>query len=163
VLVKAVAAQQLRGGVEGLAVIFLFRHYLELALKGIIVSGRWITADGSNADPETVESVKNIHDLKTLWQWVLKDAKPKMESGHWDNYDTEFVENCIAEFGEADKKGFAFRYSGQGSEFYVFDFDWLSLCMEHIRQVLGGIDTYLVERHSQNWEWENYLQSEAGF
>lgn len=78
--------------VEGVAAIFLFRHYLELALKRIIVRGRCLIQTDKNAAWEDAKNVANIHDLPALWQMVLKDARPKLRPEHWDNYDTAFVE-----------------------------------------------------------------------
>jgi hypothetical protein len=158
-LVQGVAKGELRDDIEGLAAIFLFRHYLELILKSIILNGRWLVRVDENAR-EGVQEVKRIHELQKLWEWVIKDAKPKLNPGDWENYDTEFVEKCIAEFDEVDKKGFAFRYAGRGGEFCLFDFHALANEMEHIQQILDGINVYLVEAHAQNAEWEAYLESE---
>lgn len=160
-LVQLVVSHQVREDIEGLAAIFLFRHYLELILKNIIVNGRWLVRVDENAK-EGVQEVKRIHELTTLWNWVLRDAKPKMSDGDWENYDTEFVEKCIAEFDEVDKKGFAFRYAGQGAEFCLFDFRVLAQVMEHIYQVLDGINEYLLEAHHQNAQWDEYLETQFG-
>jgi len=111
-LAKGVARRQLFEDIEGPAAMFLFRHYLELILKSIVLNGRFLDPPDANAHPEKIEKVKNIHDLGKLWEWVIRDAKPKMDQDHWNNYDTNFVATCIAEFDSVDKKGFAFRYSG---------------------------------------------------
>ena len=65
-------------------------------------------------------------------------------------------------FDAVHQKGFAFRYSGLGGEFCLFDFPTLLRQMEHIQQVLGGIETYLIETYAQNKEYEAYLESEFG-
>ncbi len=161
-LVKAVVERDANEDIEGVAAVFLFRHYLELVLKGIILHGRWIKPTGENASREEVQKVKNIHELTVLWQWVLEDAQPKIAPEDWKSYDTEFVEQCIADFDAVHQKGFAFRYSGLGGEFCLFDFPTLLRQMEHIRQVLGGIETYLVETYAQNQEYDEYLESEFG-
>jgi hypothetical protein len=160
-LVQGVAARQLYDDVEGLAAIFLFRHYLELRLKSIVLHGRWLVRLDENTR-EGVEQVKHIHGLRDLWELVLKDARPKLGHGDWDKYDTEFVVKCIEEFDTVDKKGFAFRYSGQGGEYCRFDFRTLARSMEHVHQVLDGINTYLAEAHAQNAEYEAILESEFG-
>jgi len=161
-LVKAVVGREANEDIEGVAAVFLFRHYLELVLKGIVLHGRWIKPSGENAARDEVQKVKNIHELTVLWKWALEDAKPKIDPEHWENYDTEFVEHCIAEFDAVHQKGFAFRYSGLGGEFCLFDFPTLLRQMEHIQQVLGGIETYLIETYAQNKEYEAYLESEFG-
>jgi len=160
-LVTGVVNGELRDDIEGLAAVFLCRHYLELILKTIVLNSRWLVRVDQNTREE-VQEVKRIHSLRELWRGVLKDAKPKLADGHWQNYDTAFVEACIVEFDVVDKKGFAFRYAGQGGEFCLFDFRGLLRSMEHIQQVLGGINTYLVEAYSQNAAYEEILESEFG-
>jgi hypothetical protein len=159
-LVEGVAEHRLNEDVEGIAAAFLFRHYLELALKNIILAGRFLTKDGQNAPRENAEPAWG-HKLSELWKLVLRDAKPKMESD-WGGYDTEFAENCIAEFDAIDPKGMAFRYTGEGAESLRVHFGWLHAIMEHVHQVLEAIRVYLVEMHGQNADYESYLQSEYG-
>jgi len=45
-LVKAVVGRKANEDIEGVAAVFLFRHYLELVLKGIVLQGRWIKPTG---------------------------------------------------------------------------------------------------------------------
>jgi len=142
--------------------IYLFRHYLELALKHIIVAGRWLTKEGENAPREDVAEVERIHVLRELWQLVLRDAKPKIPEEDWKNYDISFIERCIAEFDAVDPKGFAFRYAGHGVERLRVHFVWLSAIMQHVYEVLEGIHTYLSEMFHENVEYDAYLQAEYG-
>lgn len=144
--------------VEGIAAIFLFRHYLELSLKGIVGSGRWLVGPDVNATPDQVKAVGREHRLSILWEWVLRDAKPKLKQ-YWIGYDVAFVERCIAEFDQADQKSFAWRYPGQGSEKYSYDFSRLRLAIRHVRHVLEGIRCCLIEMYGQNADWENELRS----
>src|SRR5258708_6014836 len=76
-LVAALAAGTLKEDVEGTAAIFLFRHYLELMLKRIVLAGRLLISENENAIKDEVKKVANIHDLGKIWEWVLSDAKPK--------------------------------------------------------------------------------------
>lgn len=145
--------------IEGVPAVFLFRHYLELALKRVIIRGRFLIQSNKNAARDEVKEVANIHDLAQLWKMVLADAKPKIDSDTWGSYDIPFVEKCIAEFDERDRKGFAFRYPRQGGEHYDFDFVWFRKAMEHIYQILGNMTTYLIEQHGQNEEWEDIQNS----
>jgi hypothetical protein len=161
-LIEGVAGNVLREDIEGVAAVYLFRHYLELALKEIVFRGRYLKTGDELADPEEVKKVANIHDLEVLWKWVLEDAKPKILDKHWDNYDIAFVEDCVREFDAVDKKGFAFRYARHGSERCYFDFGMMLLCMDHIRQVLDGIIAYLVETYHEIGEWLAYLESQYG-
>jgi len=162
ILIEAAAKGEVNQDVEGIAAIFLFRHYLELALKHIIVAGRWLTKEGQNAPGEEVAEVERIHVLGELWGLVLRDAKPKIREEDWKNYDTGFVERCIVEFDTVDPKGFAFRYAGQGVERLRVHFEWLGAIMEHVYQVLEGIHTYLNQMYHENVEYDAYLQAEYG-
>jgi hypothetical protein len=149
--------------IEGIAAVFLFRHYLELALKRIIVRGRCLIRPDANAAWEDVKEVANVHSLAALWKLVLTDAKPKIDPAAWESYDIPFVENCIAEFDNRDEKGFAFRYPRQGGERYEYDFGYFREAMEHVYQVLENMTTYLIESHAENSEWQTILREEAGF
>ena len=160
-LVEGVVNGNLREDIEGRATLFLFRHYLELTLKEIIVAGRYLTADGRLADEE-VKQIKSGHSLGTLWKSVLANAKPKMpKDAPWETYDCEFAEKCINEFDAADTKGFAFRYEGEGGERAHIDFEQLLVSMDHVRQVLEGVLTVLVGMRGEIVDWLNELRSEA--
>lgn len=149
--------------VEGLAAVFLFRHYLELALKRVVVRGRCLIRHDKNAAWDDVKQVASIHNLDRLWKMVLAEVKPKIEERIWNSYDIAFVESCIAEFHQRDEKGFTFRYPRQGGERYDYDFGWLRSGMEHVYQVLENMTTCLIAMHAENHEWEAILRNEAGF
>jgi len=141
-LVEGVVNRSLLEDVEGRAALFLFRHYLELALKKIIVAGCCLTKEGG-LTKEEVKPIKKGHDLILLWEQALVDAKPKMpKAAPWETYDWKFAEKCIKEFGAADVKGFAFRYHGEGGERAHVDFEQLLAAMEHIYQVLEATFTF---------------------
>jgi len=146
--------------IEGIAAVFLFRHYLELALKRIIVRGRHLIKRDKNAAWNDVEEVKKVHGLADLWKLALADAKPKIDPKVWDSYDIPFVEKCVAEFDERDKRGFAFRYPRQGGERFDYDFAYFRLAMEHVYQVLENITTF-IEQHGENEDWEEIQNSLA--
>lgn len=137
----------------------MFRHYLELALKKIIMRGRFLVNHDKNAAWEDVKEVRRKHELADLWQLVLAESQPKIDAGTWKSYDISFVEKCIAEFHGRDEKSFAFRYPRQGSERYEYDFAYFRLAMEHVYQVLENITTYLIELHRENDEWEEIQNS----
>ena len=162
-LVEGVVEGPLREDIEGRAALFLFRHYLELNLKEIIVAGRYLTTDGTLSEDE-VKQIKSGHKLGDLWKAVLEDAKPKMpKDAPWENYDCEFAENCIMEFDAADARGFAFRYRGEGGERAHVDFQRLLVAMDHVYQVLEGILAVLIETHGEIVDWLHELRNEAGW
>jgi hypothetical protein len=158
ILIDKLADDTIDSDVEGLAAMLLFRHYVELALKTIIVRGRRLVDRQTNIVGD-VQNVANIHDLDVLWKLVLKDAKPKIEDSVWNNYDIPFVEQCILEFHARDQKGFALRYPKQGGERYEFDFVWFRKTMEHVNHVLGDITAYLIGQYGENQEWEDIQNS----
>jgi len=161
VIVDGVVEGKLFEDIHGVAGIFAFRHFLELSLKGIVGSGRWLVEPHVNATPIDFKAVQNEHNLRVLWNWVLRDARPKLESQYWENFDTPFVEKCIAEFDNADAKSFAWRYPRQGSERYRYDFAAIRHAMRHVRLVLDGIKNILNEMYAANAEWEAELRSMA--
>jgi hypothetical protein len=137
-LVEGVVQGRLREDIEGCAALFLFRHYLELILKEIIIAGRYLATDGGLTQ-EDVKQITTGHNLGDLWQKVLEDAKPKMpKDAPWENYNCAFAEACVKEFDAADAKGFAFRYKGQGGESAHVDFQRLLVAMDHVYEVLDG-------------------------
>jgi len=159
-LVTALAKGQLNEDIEGTAAIFLFRHYLELMLKRIVLAGRLLISENQIAIKDEVKKVANIHELAVIWKWVLEDAKPKLVQ--WRDYDVDSVEQCVMEFDRFDKKGFAFRYDREGAERCHFDFGALAHQMDHFRQVLAGIWTCLYEMRAQIVDYEAELQAEFG-
>jgi hypothetical protein len=161
-LIEGVVKGPLYQDVEGVAGVFLFRHFLELALKEIVLWGRMLEAEDRNAVWEEVKKVANVHSLATLWKWVLEDARPKMPVEVWESFDVPFVEKMIAEFDAVDPKGFAFRYHGQGGEHCGFSYQVFFEEMEHARQVLEAISGYLRETHGRNADWEDIMRNEAG-
>jgi hypothetical protein len=150
-LIQGVAKRELYENFEGLAALFLTRHYLELALKGLLEAGRDLTVGGRfNSDTEI--PTERIHPLQKLWKLVLKDAKPKFGRGQWKSYDVEYVEQCLAEFDRVDPRGFAFRYYGEGSEKMQADFVRLEKCLRHVRSVLESMRVSLCIAWNANEE-----------
>jgi hypothetical protein len=158
-LVAGLAVGKYREDIEGVAAIYLFRHYLELSLKRIILQGRWLESSDKNARPEDVKELEREHSLRKLWEMVEDDAMPKFAAGDWKNFDIQFAKKCVYEFHKRDPRGVAFRYKGCGAENYLVSFQQLSASMDHVHQVLDGIDTWLVETYGQNEEWQEILNS----
>lgn len=89
-------------GVDSLAypIVFLYRHYLELSLKQILLTGRTLL----HQTPDFEE----IHGLDKLWspcRQILKQIWPKESCSTWDN-----VGRLIHEFAKHDPAGMNFRY-----------------------------------------------------
>ncbi|MGA2372853.1 MAG: hypothetical protein ACLPPV_13075 [Candidatus Korobacteraceae bacterium] len=162
-IVEGVVNGALSEDVEGRAALFLFRHYLEVTLKEIVVAGRYLTRDGNLTEDE-VKEIKTGHKLGDLWKHVLEEARPKMpRDTPWETYDVDFTEKCILEFDEADANGFAFRYRNQGGERAHIDFEQFLVSMEHVSQVLEGILTVLIETRGQIIDYLHGLRLEVGW
>jgi hypothetical protein len=151
-LIEGVVKGPFLEDVHGVFGIFLFRHYLELELKRLILWGRMLETSDKNAVRQDVKEAWG-HDLVALWKSVLKDTKPKIRAQAWDALDTNFVEKCVEEFDAVDKKSVAFRYPGFEAERCRFDFDLLLRQMEHIKQVLDRVLLYLRQAHGSNEDW----------
>jgi hypothetical protein len=171
-VIEGVLKRDLNRNVHGVAGVFLFRHYLEIALKFIIMHARWLADHGRIAGAEEIKDVAKTHRLKTLWEMAVKDCKGKIHEETWNEWDVEFVEEMILEFDAVDSSGFRFRYHGEkfGSHDPLRDimrmnelrirYDVLLAQMDHVRSVLGTIDTYLYETHGQIAEWEAEMRVE---
>lgn len=82
------------------AIIFLYRHYLELRLKELIL------AYGGN-----LSVISNEHSLLNLWKELRKQNDVQTEDLDPETLkDIETAEKIITQFDEIDKKSQAFRY-----------------------------------------------------
>jgi hypothetical protein len=156
-LIQALARGKLSEDLEGIAAVFLFRHYLELSLKRIIIEGRWLKSADKNAPRGEVDALKPEHRLRVLWEMMVTDAKPKINT--WKRFDIDFVKKCVDEFDSADMQGVSFRYDGAGAEHYLVSFLQLAENMVHVHQVFEGIISHLVETYGLDAEWEQYVNS----
>ena len=169
-LIHGVVQGGLMPGVEGVAGVFLFRHYMELALKYIVFHSRWLKSEKKNAEWDEVKNLHRNHSLIAWWNLVKGGRKGKLPGAEWARLDTKFVEECVKNFEAADPApGWRFRYptrvigvARRGepiiNELYV-DFPAMLHQMDHVYEVLNAIDVYLVETHGENEEWEAEMNS----
>lgn len=168
-IAEGVISGSLYEGIEGLAALFLFRHYLELQLKFIIFHARWMKDWNNNAEDEEVQPVGKGHPLTPLWETLQSECKARIPSEIWNSFDLEFVDNCVKEFDKLDPRSEAFRYPTSDKirvqtgaphrEPLRISFQELLLTMEHVRSVLDWIDMYLIERYHENKEWKSIQDS----
>ena len=168
--IKGVVEGQFRPAIEGIAGVFLFRHYLELALKYLILHARKLEGAGTIAAPEEREDVRNIHNLASLWDTAMRELNGKIPDGTLKEYDVEFARKMIMEFHEIDRKGVRFRYHGDKfganmsgepmttNSLYI-DYGRLLGQMDHAREVLSALDTYVYELHGELVDWEAEMSS----
>ena len=84
-------------------ILYLYRHYLELALKGIIRDGESLL-EVQNKPPAG-------HGLDKLW---VRAAQVLRDSSRIDGLgqpDLSIIDNCIRQFATVDPTGESFRYA----------------------------------------------------
>lgn len=100
------------------------------------------------------------------------ELQGKIREETWNQWDVEFVEKMILEFDAVDLSGFRFRYHGEtfGTHDPLRDvlrvnelhirYNVLFGQMDHVRRVLGLIDTYFYETHGMIAEWEAEMRAD---
>src|SRR6266849_5706117 len=73
-LIRGVSRKELDENTEGVAALFMVRHYLELSLKGVLEAGRSLT-EGGRYNDDAPKPIERIHPLQKLWKLVLRDVK----------------------------------------------------------------------------------------
>jgi hypothetical protein len=175
-LIEGVARGEYHSALEGVAGLYLFRHYIELALKYIIFHSRWLKDSHTNAADEEIGDIEKTHSLKVLWSIAERECRRIVSKVEWRALDIGFVSSCIDEFNKVDPTGERFRYHGDkfGIEkdpvkrqqiaetlrydLYI-DFQQLVTVIEHVYDVLHYLDVYMIETHGQNDEWQSILDS----
>ena len=120
------------------AVIFNYRHFVELSLKHLI----------DDYGP-TFGAVPNwkCHDFPTLWKEFRKILEVSGNDGS-EEADT-IVERIVAEFAKIDPKSFSYRYvvDTNGNPLKVtvseLDLDWLKEVMDGVANYFAGSNGYL--------------------
>lgn len=175
-LIEGVVCGEYLPAFEGVAGLFCFRHYLELALKFIIFHSHWLKDAETNAKLDDIEDVKNGHSLGRLWTLAKTECQRIIPAEEWDALDVHFVDECVLEFDAIDPSGECFRYHGphfgvekdaakrvQMGRTMRYDlyvrFSELMGVIEHLHDVLDYLDMYMVEAYGDNEEWESYLNS----
>jgi hypothetical protein len=99
---------------EGVAALYLFRHYLELALKSIVYCLRRLNETGQQNRPEEDRRpVETRHPLTQFWSEIKNDCPSKVGGTVWNAWDIALVDKCVAEFDSVDPDGERFRYSNE--------------------------------------------------
>ncbi len=173
VLLEGVIKGNLREGVEGVAAVFLSRHYLELALKYALFHARWLkerTVDepSRNAPANEVEAVKEEHKLWLLWCELLSELNKRSPDVPATGLDVEFVERFVKEFQQVDKGSIRFRYPRKLSvaapseprpERLGISFENLLIDLTRVHDILSLLDGSLVNQYGFNQDSEAELNS----
>jgi hypothetical protein len=134
-LVEGVLSHRLVADSTVYPVLYLYRHYVELILKGINHIGEQLH--------KTPNQSLEGHRIDDLWQTVrpqLEQAFPEAAKAV-----TDAVEKCIREWAEIDGSGEAFRYAGkrqsQGGGQTLTRGRQVNLA--HLREVMNGLSMFL--------------------
>jgi hypothetical protein len=102
------------GGQVSVAALYLFRHYLELALKSIVYCLRRLDETGQNLPEfEDRRPVETRHPLAQFWNEIKNDCPSKVGGTVWGAWDIAIVDECVAAFDSVDPYGERFRYSNE--------------------------------------------------
>jgi HEPN domain-containing protein len=164
-LLRGVVEGRLNQELEGLAAIFLSRHYLELAVKYVLLHSRWL-ADASRNASGAIDVIPNTHDLQRLWNTLGEEVKAKPGIAP-KGLDLAFVESFVKEFNAYDPKNWRSRYPAEqippvsppSHESIGIDFAVLLYDLQKAFDVLSTLDGYLIETHGENKEWKHIQDS----
>jgi hypothetical protein len=113
-------------------IVFLYRHYIELSLKLLLLDASRFMTD--------VSAPQHKHDLRTLW----KEAK-KILPAVWPEVQleqVEAVEACIIEMSEHDPGSMAFRYPFDKKRNLHLE-KLHSVDLPNLKDVMDGIGNFL--------------------
>jgi hypothetical protein len=167
VLLEGIVTGLLHRDIEGVAAVFLSRHYLELAIKYALFHSRWLTDEMHNAADDEVDHVAKSHNLEGLWRTLAAELNKRVPNLP-GTLDLEFVAEFVKEFHVIDPNNDRFRYPGDRLEVGIqtapaerhrlgIDFSTLLSNLDRVHDVLGTLDTLLVEQYGQNEEWERTI------
>lgn len=145
VVVEDVRVGTTHPDVVSYAVLYLYRHYVELMLKGLISLGTALE-EGQASYPT------NEHGLKVLWDTLRPLLERTFPDG--DKSTTQAVEGITTELNLLDPDGQTFRYferrrkDGSGQRIPLPTLPDDSQCayhldLENIRRVIGRVAGYL--------------------
>jgi hypothetical protein len=133
-------------------VVFLYTHYLELMLKGLIRIGRRLRYEH--------EDFPRTHQLRRLWNQFRPLIEAIYPAGN--SVDTDTVERCIFEMDELDSSG-ASRY-GEDLNGKPTLPNELLLNLTNLRDVMGRISGFLEGSYDwmhELWQHEADMDSDA--
>jgi hypothetical protein len=166
-LLEGIVSGKLTEPIEGVVGVFLFRHYLELAIKYVLFHARWLKNERENASDIEVEAVKPKHHLLLFWDRAKEACVQKVHAKEWASWDVNFIDACVKEFETFDPDpGVIFRYPNPGFKVgqlgqlrHPLGIDHAALLqnMDHVHEVLEEIDSYLIANYHGNQDSEDIL------
>lgn len=147
---------------QNIPLLYLFRHYIELQLTGLILYGSIISDNLSENIDEFIEKARKTHNLMML---LNKLKEVEIPNKYWNKTVTTFITNL----DKLDKKSDRFRYpeNSNGQIFYGPDdpiyktnpmffvdlnkLDVLAADIDNVIQFLEGMETYF-DIQKENYE-----------
>jgi hypothetical protein len=134
---------------HGSPILFLYRHYIELRLKSLLLDAGELLDEPHDVPP--------LHFLRSLWERVRKlllRIGPESD-GAW----CKRADQVIDEFDAIDPTSFAFRYPVDKNGKTTLPPD---LCIDPrvARQMIGELDILLSGAESQIIEYMGYKHSQ---
>ena len=167
VLLEGITSGSLNESIEGVAAVFLCRHYLELALKYTLYHSRWLKDQTHNAGDE-VEPVGRGHHLQPWWDKLSRELQNRVPSILKSGYDLRFVAEFVKEFHDVDRNNARFRYPGDqlpvvhsSLETLGINYETLLVNLKRVHDILDSLDRRLIDQHGENQEWQEYGQRVA--
>jgi hypothetical protein len=114
-------------------IVFCYRHFLELTLKGILEE---YGAMG-NVSPNWTH-----HRLEDLWR-DFRALLRNLDSDNPEEQGTDAVEQCIAEFAKIDPVSETFRYP-KGRKGQPFDAGFETVDLLQLRDTMQAIENYFM-------------------
>lgn len=132
-------------------IVFLYRHYLELRLKELVISGSQLLD----------EDAGNIHGHSLIYWW--KEARKIFEKVWPDDEkaDLDSVENCILQFASKDSGSDSFRYpvNTKGEK----TLDGLNLLnLRQFKEAMSRVAALLEGASSAILEYRSHVPDEYG-
>jgi hypothetical protein len=139
--VTRVEAHELLPDSVAFAVFYLYRHYIEVMLKGLIRIGHQLR-DGTTEYPKH-------HRIRDLWL----ECRPLLEYAYQDGdpADTKTVEDCIFEFAAIDPSGEASRYGEDKSSKPTFT-NPVQISLTNMRDVMGRLSGFIEGNYDYMYE-----------
>jgi hypothetical protein len=115
---------------------FLYRHYLELRLKELIMNARYVLNMGPLASAE-----RDVHWLRKLWRECRNLLQTVWPEGSQQVLDA--AETCILEFDRLDANSECFRYPEHKKSGTPTLAGLQVVSLQNLREVMGRLATLL--------------------
>lgn len=129
--------------------IFLYRQYLELRLKAIIIRGTMLKSceEGKFPDERDMD-LKTIHTFRDFWpscKSVIKNLHP--DADQEDLKELETMEKYIYEFSKLDEGSYTFRYPVNKKK-RPWDYEKYQFSLNNLKAIMDKIYSYLEDQNN---------------